>query len=166
MSKFEHGYSSLMVEKNVIRGYKKVIPAALLAGLFVNLSACKGSNDQRGIELKDSGQATAANQNIMDAPMNLNRQIEFAKTDLAARLNVPLETVALSAARRVNWRSGALGCPKPGMNYTDALVPGAQIFLQVNNMIHAYHAKFDGKPFYCPRERVEQPVIEDSSDLT
>ena len=52
------------------------------------------------------------------------------------------------------------------MNYTEALVPGSVIYLQVDNMIHAYHARFAGEPFYCPRERVEQPALEEGLDLT
>jgi hypothetical protein len=66
----------------------------------------------------------------------------------------------------VTWRSGALGCPQPGMYYTEGLVPGSVIYLQANNVIHAYHAKFAGKPFYCPRERVEPPVAGEEGDLT
>ena len=138
----------------------------MLTGLFINLSACEDSNNKQNVELKESGQAKTPKQEIMNAPMILNRQIEFSKQNLAERLNVPLDSIKLSGARRVNWRSGALGCPRPGMSYTDALVPGVQILLQANNTIHAYHSKFDGQPFYCPRERVEQPAADDSSDLT
>jgi hypothetical protein len=98
--------------------------------------------------------------------MNLKGQIEFSKKDLAQRLDVPPESVVLSGARQVTWRSGALGCPAPRMNYTQALVPGSVIYLQVDNITHAYHAKFAGKPFYCPRERVEQPVLDEGEDQT
>lgn len=98
--------------------------------------------------------------------MNLKGQIEFSKKDLAQRLDIPPDSVVLSGARQVTWRSGALGCPKPGMNYTQALVPGSVIYLQVDNMTHAYHAKIAGEPFYCPRERVESPAPEGDGDLT
>ena len=142
--------------------------ASILAGLFVSIAACNGVNDQQSLEpsVKDSAQASASEQSVVTLPMNLNRQIEISKDDLAQRLGVSLETVELSGARQVTWRSGALGCPEPGKSYTEALVPGAVIYLQVNNMIHAYHAKFAGKPFYCPRERVEQPVLGDDAGLT
>lgn len=99
-------------------------------------------------------------------PMNLNGQIAFSIEDLARRLDVQPETISVSGARQVTWRSGALGCPEPGMNYTDALVPGSLIYLQVGNTIHAYHGKTGGEPFYCPRERAEQPVLDDDLDPT
>lgn len=100
------------------------------------------------------------------APMNLNGQIAFAKKDLAKRLDVRLDSVKLSSAKAVSWRSGALGCPEAGKMYTEALVPGSVIYLQVENMVYAYHTKFAGEPFYCPRERVESPLPEEGVDQT
>jgi len=152
----------------VIRNKNGLLQASILAGLIVSVAACNGVNDQQSLEpsVQDSAQASASEQSVVTLPMNLNRQIEVSKDDLAQRLGVSLETVELSGARQVTWRSGALGCPEPGKSYTEALVPGAVIYLQVNNMIHAYHAKFAGQPFYCPRERVESPVLEDEVDHT
>lgn len=128
----------------------KALQAALLMGSFAIVTSCTSTGEKTP----------------MAAPMNLKGQVEYSMTDLAQRLDVPLDSVVLSGARQVTWRSGALGCPKPGMNYTEALVPGSVIYLQVDNMIHAYHAKIGGEPFYCPRERVEQPVLDDSLDPT
>ena len=146
----------------------KSLQSILLVGLIANVAACKATEDQQPIEpsLTDTEQSTDPERKIVAPPMNLNGQIEFSKKGLAQRLDVSPESVVLSGARQVTWRSGALGCPEPGMSYTEALVPGSVIYLQVDNSIHAYHAKFAGEPFYCPRERVEQPVIEDASDLT
>ena len=127
------------------------LQSAILASVLVSLVACEN---------------TETKQKIVVAPMNLNGQIEFSKMALAQRLDVPPDSVKVSSARQVTWRSGALGCPEPGMNYTEALVPGSVIYLQVDNMIHAYHAKFAGEPFYCPRERVEAPAPEEGIDNT
>ena len=150
----------------LIKTAGKLLQSALLVGLLANMTACKGTEGEqpRGPSMTDTEQATEPEQRTVAAPMNLNGQIAFSKKDLAQRLDVPPESVELSGARQVTWRSGALGCPESGMNYTGALVPGSVIYLQVDNMIHAYHAKFGSKPFYCPRERVEQPALEQGSD--
>ncbi len=103
---------------------------------------------------------------VVNKPMNLDGQVEFSIKDLARRLDVPPESIKVSGARPVTWRSGALGCPESGMNYTQALVPGSVIYLQVDNTIHAYHGKTGAEPFYCPRERAEQPVLDDDLDPT
>jgi len=52
------------------------------------------------------------------------------------------------------------------MNYTQALVPGVLIFLQAGNEVHGYHAKIGARPFYCPRQRSEQPVTGKGADMT
>jgi hypothetical protein len=144
------------------------LQSAILASVLVSLVACKNTEEQQlpGPSQTGSGQTTETEQKTVAAPMNLKGQIEFSKKDLAQRLDVPPDSVKVSSARQVTWRSGALGCPEPGMNYTEALVPGSVIYLQVDNMLYAYHAKFAGEPFYCPRERVESPVLEEGADNT
>jgi hypothetical protein len=128
-----------------------------LIGILVGIAACASSGppDTQSPEVSEE----------VPAAMNMSRQIEFAKADLAQRLDVDQGQVIVSGAQSVTWRSGALGCPEPGMNYTQALVPGTVIYLKVDTMIHAYHARVAGKPFYCPRERVEPPAA-DGDDLT
>ena len=38
-------------------------------------------------------------------------------------------TPELVSARAVTWNNGALGCPKPGISYTQALVDGMQVIV-------------------------------------
>jgi hypothetical protein len=152
----------------LIKTNSTLLQSTILLGLMVSLAACKGTEDPQPAEasLAPSEQASEPEREAVPIPMNLNGQIAASKKDLAQRLDVPPESVVLSGAQQVTWRSSALGCPKPGMNYTEALVRGSVIYLQVDNVIHAYHAKFAGKPFYCPRERVEPPAHRDEGDLT
>lgn len=146
----------------------KVLQLVLLIGLLAVMAACKATENQQSPapSLTEGDQAIEYELEKVQAPMNLKGQTEFSKKDLAQRLDVPAESVVVSGARQVTWRSGALGCPEPGMNYTQALVPGSVIYLQVDNMTHAYHAKIGGEPFYCPRERVESPAPEGDGDQT
>ena len=143
------------------------LKVAILAGLFVGLTACQGTGDQEPADsssLGDTQTLTQENSNPV-VSMNLNEQISFSRKDLADRLGIELDAIKLTAARKVTWRSGALGCPKPGMNYTQALVPGVLILLNVGDEAYGYHAKTDGKPFYCPRKRVEMPTTIQAEDL-
>ena len=139
-----------------------------MGGLATCLAGCNGVDRQASPQSATANieKAEQHEKTSVPVPMNLNGQIAFAKTDLAQRLDIPPGSVKLSGARQVTWRSGALGCPKPGMNYTEALVPGSVIYLQVDNVVHAYHAKVSSEPFYCPRERVEPPVAGEEGDLT
>jgi len=152
----------------VIKTNTSLLQSSILIGLMVSLAACKGTEEPQSpdVSLIPNEQVSEPEPEPVPMPMNLNGQIAAAKTDLAQRLDVPPESVVLSGAQRVTWRSGALGCPKPGMMYTDALVPGSVIYLQVDNVMHVYHAKVAGEPFYCPRERVEPPAHGEEGDLT
>ena len=134
--------------------------AALVVGLIAVSASCSHTEKQSDPESQPDETA------VVKMPMNLNGQIDFSIKDLAKRLDVSPDSIKVSGARRVTWRSGALGCPKPGISYTDALVPGSVIYLQVDNAIHAYHGKIGSEPFYCPRERAEQPVLDDDRDPT
>jgi len=97
--------------------------------------------------------------------MDVNEQLALAINDLARRLGVEEGDIGTAAVRQVTWRSGALGCPEPGMSYTEALVPGLLIILQVGEEGYGYHARQGGEPFHCPRERVEIPASVTPEDL-
>jgi hypothetical protein len=141
--------------------------AAVCIGFVIGLTACNGTEEpvSPGLSLAEDAQAVTLEKKTSGAPMSLNEQIKFAKEELAKRLGIDPETITLTGARQVNWRSGALGCPDQGMNYTQALVPGILILLNVDDKSFGYHAKSDGKPFYCPRGRVEAPASIQAKDL-
>lgn len=92
-----------------------------------------------------------------DGAMTPQEQIANAQEDLANRLGLDATEVNVITSGPVTWRSGALGCPKPGMNYTQALVPGFRIILQAGQDTYHYHAKSGGQPFHCPQNRIEPP---------
>ncbi len=97
--------------------------------------------------------------------MNLNEQIAFSIEDLARRQRINEDSVVLVGARQVTWRSGALGCPEPGGNYTQALVPGVLILLKSGEETVGYHASEGGVPFFCPAKRARPPAAIEAEDL-
>lgn len=86
------------------------------------------------------------------APENPTAQewIEAAKNDLAGRLGVEAALIGLVEYQSVTWRDGSLGCPQPGMAYTQALVEGYRIQLQIDGVQYDYHGADGRDPFYCP----------------
>ncbi|HLV90682.1 MAG: hypothetical protein J5I28_01030 [Acidimicrobiales bacterium] len=79
----------------------------------------------------------------------LATMIEEAKADLASRTGVVESAIEVVKAEAVTWPNGALGCPKPGMSYTQALVDGYQVVLMADGRAYDYHAGPDGEPFLC-----------------
>lgn len=140
--------------------------ATLVTSLTVALLTCFScSANQDKNSVANSGD-NAADQKELSAmkKMNTNEQITYSKQDLATRLGLTLDAINVSGATPVNWRSGALGCPKPGMSYTDALVPGIWIVLRVDKTTYRYHGRSGGQPFYCPKDRAEPPVTGPGAD--
>jgi hypothetical protein len=76
-------------------------------------------------------------------------QIEQATIDLADRLGVKPGAVTLISYEPVTWGDGSLGCPQPDMMYTQALVDGYQIQLQVDGQVYNYHGANGEDPFLC-----------------
>jgi hypothetical protein len=82
-------------------------------------------------------------------------KIAQATQDLAARLKIPAEEITLVDVVQIVWRDGSLGCPQPGMMYTQALVEGMRIRLSAGEVIYHYHSSKRGQPFLCERPSAE-----------
>lgn len=52
-------------------------------------------------------------------------------------------------AEAVTWSDGSLGCPEEGMVYTQALVPGYRVILDIAGDELAFHAPESGEFFSC-----------------
>jgi hypothetical protein len=83
-----------------------------------------------------------------EVPEDLLRAIV---NDLAARLEVTAEAVTLVRAEFVVWPDGSLGCPQPGFVYTQALVPGYRVVLQVGGQDYDYRVGQGGYFVLCER---------------
>ncbi len=77
-----------------------------------------------------------------------------AIADLARRTGADPTAITIVSAEAVTWSDGALGCPRPGMAYTQALVDGYRLVLGLNGVNYAYHAAVNGDFFYCERPGV------------
>lgn len=75
--------------------------------------------------------------------------VEASRTDLATLLGVEESSIEVAEAKRVTWRDGSLGCPQPGMMYTQALVEGSRVVLEHDARFYDYHAGADDDPFLC-----------------
>lgn len=66
---------------------------------------------------------------------------EFASVDVAA--------IQVIVAEEVTWSDGSLGCPEPGMAYTQALVPGYRVILDAGGERLSFNAARDGRFVAC-----------------
>ncbi len=72
-----------------------------------------------------------------------------AKADLARRLAIPLEAIAVLEAASVTWPDASLGCPQEGMRYAQVLTRGYLIRLGAEGREYEYHAGWGGTLLPC-----------------
>lgn len=137
----------------------------LFAALSLPLFACNASDEpvsNKGTKLDVKTLQVVNNETVVPKQKTVEKmtqaeQINDAKKHLASKLNIDTATISLAGVESVTWRSGAMGCPEPGMVYTQALVPGKLIMLKVGKKAYRYHSSPEGSPFYCSNARAESP---------
>ena len=75
--------------------------------------------------------------------------VDKAVLDLVTRTAVSPDAVTVVVSEAKTWSDGSLGCPQPGMSYTQALVDGSRVLLEAEGRLYAYHAGPDAEPFLC-----------------
>jgi hypothetical protein len=88
--------------------------------------------------------------------------LDRLRDDLAQRTGGVGEPTVIRAESRV-WPNGALGCPKPGINYTQALVEGYHVVFLLDGKQWDYRADRRGyfvlcEKLFSPSDRSHNPV--------
>jgi hypothetical protein len=81
------------------------------------------------------------------------------KKDLSARTGADPASIEVVRAEAVVWNDGSLGCPQPGMEYTQMLVDGYWVVLQQGMKTFDYRASESGFFFLCEGQRFPGPVV-------
>jgi hypothetical protein len=65
-------------------------------------------------------------------------------TDAAQRTGADKSAVKLVEATSTTWNDGSLGCPKPGVMYTQAIVDGYKVIVKANGQKLDYRVPVQG----------------------
>ena len=82
--------------------------------------------------------------------------LEPILADAAERTGLPRADLVVTRAEAVTWNDGSLGCPEPGMLYTQALVDGYHVVIGADDERLDYRVgggaafKLCGRPFAPP----------------
>jgi hypothetical protein len=90
--------------------------------------------------------------------LTLASAVQAALVDASQRSGVDASALRVISAEAVTWRDGSLGCPQPGMMYTQALVPGFRVRVLAGAQTLDYHAARFGTPQLCPAGRAVDPL--------
>lgn len=78
-----------------------------------------------------------------------NELLDSILKDLAGKTGESIPDMVIIQSQAVIWNDGSLGCPKPGVLYTQALVNGYWIILEVAGQRYDYRAANTGYFFLC-----------------
>ena len=84
-------------------------------------------------------------------------EVQAAVAAEAERRAVSEDEIQVTGFAEVTWSDGSLGCPQAGMHYTQALVPGYQLILEVDGERASYHAGRDQQFRYCANPMAPLP---------
>jgi hypothetical protein len=81
----------------------------------------------------------------------MTKVVDQARADLAGQINVSVDEIELVSASSVTWSDGSLGCPRPGMMYTQVMIDGLLIKFRANGQEYEYHSGGARLPFLCKK---------------
>jgi hypothetical protein len=87
-----------------------------------------------------------------------------AKQDLAERLDISPNQIALLSYEEVVWPDASLGCPQPGMAYAQVPQEGVLIRLGIGRDMYFYHSGGAQNPFLCEQTSQIVPRVNPKSD--
>lgn len=138
----------------------------LLSGLALN-AACQSIPVGGAVPAETATLSTLFSPGAIDmspAPPALQSLIEKAKADLAQRLSIPVNEIVLLEATSVIWPDGSLGCPQPGVAYTQVPQDGLLLRIQARGQTYEYHSGGRRDPFLCVRS-VKEPSSPPQIDI-
>lgn len=77
------------------------------------------------------------------------QMVTQAKQDLSRRLSVDTGQIKLLEVKKITWPDSSLGCPQPGMFYSQTSQEGWLIHLAAVGQIYFYHSGETRVPFLC-----------------
>lgn len=97
-------------------------------------------------------------------PSTMQPFIDSIIDDLVEKRGVERSAVSVVSMEEVVWNDGSLGCPQPGMMYTQALVDGFYIVLEANGEQFAYHTSGTRFFVFCGTPSKTPPTSETNPD--
>lgn len=131
--------------------------------LAVSFAACSNDKPEPIGEMKKEDPVVKDNPSnstpsLPREALSTTQQVNAAKKDLADRTGVNENGILVRRASAVTWGSSAVGCPKKGMSYTQAVVPGLLVVLESGGKQYRYHGKKGAPVIFCPDHRARPPA--------
>ena len=132
-----------MRDRSVARAAALLLATAWLTGCTGSSTGASPAASTPGASSAPSGPAASANPTV---PADV---LDPIVNDAATRAGVDQTTVTVTAATARTWPNGALGCPEPGVMYTQAVVTGWQVVVEAGGTPYDYRSSGAGRSRLC-----------------
>lgn len=75
--------------------------------------------------------------------------VDLATATLAQEVGISEGEITLIRIESVEWNDGSLGCPQPGENYLQVIIPGYLIELEAQGILYKYHTDLERQIVRC-----------------
>ena len=99
--------------------------------------------------------------NVAPGSQAMQPMLDRIRADAAQRAGVTPDKVKIVTVEAVTWADGSLGCPEPGMMYSQALVRGNRVMVEAAGKTLLYHTGPQSTFVHCPPERARPPSAMD-----
>jgi len=124
----------------------------------VVLVACSSTKPEQIEDRTEPGVGPVAGPtNEASGAQSMQPMLERIRADAAERVGVAPDQVKVLSVESVTWSDGSLGCPEPGMMYTQALVRGNRVRVDAAGTILLYHSGAQNTFVHCPADRAREP---------
>ncbi len=131
---------------------KRYATAAAVASIMLVVGACGGT----GSPTADQPEKSVTEKTPSAGEPHRTGAVGDAVDDLSRRLGVDPADISVVSAEEVTWRDGSLGCPRPGMMYTEVLSYGSKVVVESQGLRFEFHAGGRRSAFLC--ENPEPPA--------
>ena len=131
---------------------KRYATATAVASIMLVVGACGGT----GSPTADQPEKNVTEKTPSASQPQGKGAVGDAVADLSRRLGIDPSDITVASSEEVTWRDGSLGCPRPGMMYTQSLTNGSRVVLEYQGKRYEYHAGGRRSAFLC--ENPEPPA--------
>src|SRR5688572_20730723 len=137
----------------------RFVAVNLLTLLMVGCAGTGSSSDRPDASAPPASDGSGPTVPSGDVPAAMLEQVI---ADAASGAGVDPSAVEVISAEAVTWPDGSLGCPQPDQMYTQALVSGYRVILDVDGEEMSFHASEDGDFTFCadPQDPVDDGTVD------
>ena len=146
------------MRRTVRSGRVLIIALSVALEITVHSTSQLGSPNKSMTTPSDTPAPTSTPQTSRVEPQVPKELLDPILNEAAKLAKVPREQLIIVRAEAAVWNDGSLGCPEPGMQYTQALINGYWVVIRAAEHTYDFRVDRGGTFRLCPEGRGRPPL--------